>query len=162
MKIRMCLAMMAVALCLPTARAVDVGAFASMWDRNDGDAVGGVGASLLLELLPIEFRATYYQDASVPDAGDVSALPIDAGFTTDLTRTDVIDLFFGVGGSYYFLDADHGDPDNEFGWYADARLEVPLEGALSLFGGVIYRGIDVGDIDTDLSGFAYNVGVIFR
>lgn len=163
MKTRSCVTALMLATCLPMARAGDIGAFGSLWDQQDGDKVYGGGAVYLFEVLPLELRGTYYESASIPEAGDVAALPVDLGFTADLTRTSVVDLYVGAGGSYYFLDADEGDVDNEFGWYAGARLEIPLEKeSVAIFGEALYRGIGVEHIDADLSGFAFNVGLIFR
>ena len=143
-------------------QAVDFGVFGSYWNPKDGDDAFGGGGSVHFATVPLELRASVFPDTSIQGGGDTLLVPIDFGLAVNLTRSQKVDLYVGAGGSHYFIDADHGDPDNQFGWYALGRVEVPVKGNLNVFGDVMYRGIEFEDIDADLSGIAASVGVIFR
>jgi hypothetical protein len=144
------------------AQAVDFGLFASYWSPQDGDDAFGGGGSIHFATVPLELRASVFPDTSIRGGGDTLLVPIDVGLAINLTRSQKMGVYVGGGGSYYFIDADQGDPDNQFGWYALARLEVPIQGSFSVFGDVMHRGVEFEDIDADLSGVAFSVGVIFR
>ena len=143
-------------------QAADFGVFGSYWNPKDGDAAFGGGGSIHLATFPLEMRATVFPSTSIQGGGDTLLVPIDIGLAVNLTRSKKVDVYVGAGGSYYFIDADHGNPDNQFGWYALGRVEVPVKGSMNVFGDVMYRGIEFEDIDADLSGVACSVGVIFR
>jgi hypothetical protein len=144
------------------AQAVDFGVFGSYWSPKDGDDAFGGGGSIHFATVPLELRASVFPDTSIRGGGDTLLVPIDFGLAVNLTRSEKMGLYVGAGGSYYFIDADRGDPDNQFGWYALGRLEVPIQGSMAVFGDVMYRGVEFEDIDADLSGVAFSVGVIFR
>ncbi len=138
------------------ASAIDIGAFGSYWDHKDGDAVWGGGVLILVETLPIEVRATYYESAT---GAKIEAHPIDVGLAVGLTRLDSVNITAIGGGTYYLVDARNSSPDNEFGWYIGARLEFTAPGAYKVFGEVMYRGADL-DV-ADFSGAAINIGLLF-
>ncbi|MCF7837750.1 MAG: porin family protein [Candidatus Marinimicrobia bacterium] len=139
-----------------------IGLFGSHWDPDEADDALGAGVSVNFDTVPLELRATFYPDVSVPGAGDSLLIPIDLGLAVNLSRSESFDIYLGAGGSYGIIDADHGDPDNEFGWYALGRLEVPLQRRMNVFGTIMYRGLEFDDIGADLSGLVFNVGLIFR
>ena len=143
-------------------QAADLGVFGSYWNPREGDSAYGGGGSIYFDTSPLELRATVFPDTSIQGRGDALLLPIDLGLAVNLTRSQKADVYLGVGGSYYFIDADQGDPDNQFGWYALGRLEVPIQDSMSVFGDIMYRGVEFEDIDADLSGVTFSVGVIFR
>jgi len=141
---------------LQVASAIDIGAFGSYWDHKDGDAVWGGGLLLVAESMPIEVRATYYESVT---GANIEAHPIDVGLAFGLTRLESVAITAIGGGTYYFVDAGNASPDNEFGWYAGARLELTAPSNYKMFGEVMYRGadLDVGDF----SGATLNIGLLF-
>ena len=153
-----------VALFLATAatQAADFGVFGSHWDPRDGDKALGVGGSAHFSTVPLELRVTVYPDTSIKGGGDSWLMPIDFGLAVSLTRAHRFGIYVGGGVSHYIIDADHGNPDNEFGWYVLARLEVPIEHRLSVFVEAMHRRVEFDDIDADLRGATFNVGLIFR
>ncbi len=138
------------------ASAIDIGAFGSHWNHKDGDSVWGGGVLLLVESLPIEVRATYYDSAT---GAKIEAHPIDVGLAFGLTRLESVNITAIGGASYYLVDADNSSPDNEFGWYIGARLEFTASSNYKVFGELMYRGADL-DI-ADFSGATVNVGLLF-
>ncbi len=156
-----CLALVVVGATVPAARAWDVGIFGSYWDQKDGDSAWGAGILFLPEMLPLEFRGTWYERSS---EGKVQANPLDAGLALRLTRGETVSVTAVAGGSYYLLDMKGASPDNEFGWYAGGRVEVrPTRDsrAFSLFGEVLYRGVNLDEPRLKLNGVAMQIGVLF-
>ncbi len=143
-------------------QAADFGVFGSYWNPQDGEDAYGGGGSIHFATVPLELRASVFPNTSIQGGGDTLLVPIDFGLAVNLTRSQAVDLFVGAGGSYYYIDADQGNPDNQFGWYGLGRLEVPVQGSMNVFADVMYRGVEFEDINADLSGVAFSVGVIFR
>ncbi len=156
-----------------------LGIFGAYWDTDDADDAFGAGAKLKLGTDPAYFvaRGTYYDDL-IDDKGfgdlDLEAIPVDVGLEFGGELSDSISLYVGGGVSYYFLKLDGvGDVDDEIGWYASAGLDIRLSERVSLFGEALWRGIEgtvedddldeiTGDVDLDLSGFCFHVGLLFR
>lgn len=141
-----------------TAQALDVGVLGSYWNQKDGDEALGFGVLLLPATLPLEFRGTFYERSS---AQNLRASPLDFGLAIALTRAREVRATAVAGGSYYFLDARGSTSDNEFGWYAGGRLELPVPGGTSVFGEVLYRGADIDTPNVNLSGVTFNIGLLF-
>ena len=139
-----------------TATALDIGLFASRWSHKDGDAVWGGGVLLLPASLPMEIRGTFYERS---DTGRLQASPIDVGFSFGLTRLEKAKISVMGGGSYYWVDSSGYSPDNEFGWYAGARIEVYTHEDFAVFGEALYRGAKLDH--ADFSGAAFNLGILF-
>ncbi len=138
------------------ATALDIGVFGSYWDHKDGNGVWGAGVLLLPASLPIEFRGTFYERSNIES---LQISPVDVGLALGLTRLEKVKLSGAVGGSYYFVDAKSSSPDNDFGWYAGGRIEVPVQQNYVVFGEVLYRGIKLDYID--FSGVTFNLGLLF-
>jgi hypothetical protein len=156
-----------------------LGVFGAYWSTDDADEGFGLGAKLSLGADPVYFvaRGTFYQDLLDDDeAGDIElqAIPVDAGLEFGGDMSESLRLFAGGGVSYCFLELDGvGELDDEVGWYVNGGIELRLSERLSLFGEVIWRGIEgtvedddlgeiTGDVDLDLSGFGAHVGLVFR
>lgn len=159
---RLCVAGLMVVLAVQTASAFDFGLHGSWWDPSDADEAFGPGLRMLADTVPVEFRASYYGDVDVKGGPSLDIIPIEAGLVLGLDRIEALDLALGGGVSYHILDADHGDVDNEFGWYGTFHVEIPLEGTLSIFAELMYRGVEVGDVNADLDGSVINVGIIIQ
>lgn len=142
--------------------AIDLGVFGSHWNPDEGDEAIGVGGSIHFEFLPLELRATLFPDTTIRGVGDSLLLPLDLGLALNLTRSQKVDVYAGAGVSYYIVDTDHGDPDNEIGWYVLGRLEVPTDMGVNVFCDVMYRSVELDDVDVDLGGVCINLGLIFR
>lgn len=147
---------------LSVTQAAGLEAFGSYWSQDDGDEVMGGGAGLVFDSVPLEIRGTYYEESPVQGIGDLQVIPVDAGLVITLTSAHAVHVSLVGGGSYYILDAEIDDDiDNEWGWYAGGRIEIPLEAGVSIFGDLYYRGVELQDTDIDLSGLAANVGLLF-
>ena len=160
MKRILAMVMLLGALFVARAEAVDLGVFGAYWSQKDADEVFGAGATLAFDDLPIEVRGTWFDQSSGTHYGDLTVIPVDAGLVIHLINEEVRLAVIG-GGSYFIFDADGDVPDNEWGWYAGGRLEVPLSGGADLFGDVMYRGAELNDSDIDLSGISVDVGFLF-
>jgi len=159
MKSMVIIALAAVSVCIPMTNAMDIGVFGSYWDPKDDDEVWGGGVLLLPGSLPIEIRGTYYEKSSTHE---LESIPVDVGLNFQFTRNDKLNVTAVGGASYYFLDISDRDLDNEFGWYAGARISLNGPRGNALFGEAIYRGADFDeDVKLDFSGWAFNVGFIF-
>ncbi len=156
-----CLALVLMGALVPVARAWDIGVFGSYWDQKDSGSAWGAGVLFLPEMLPLEFRGTWYERSS---AAKVRAIPLDAGLGLRLTRGEKVSVTAVGGVSYYLLDIKGASPDNEFGWYAGGRVEVtPARDsrAFSMFGEVLYRGVNMDEPRLKLNGLAMQIGVLF-
>ena len=169
--------------------------FGSWQDTDDvGEAAGG-GVSVafgLGQVLDLELRGTYYEelsneplDALFEDDDPVfedgiQAIPIEAGLRFNLAQRGAFNPYISAGGTYYLLDSDFGDLDDEFGWYATLGSIFGDRDGASFFLEALYRNVegsvqvdpeDLGDIDDtefedefdiDLSGFGVNLGIAWR
>jgi hypothetical protein len=156
-----------------------VGVFGSYFDPEDLD--GGFGAGVKAragqEPVHLQVRGTWYEDLA-DDAGlfdvDLQTIPVDAGLALTFDLQPQLVLTGGGGVSWFFLDIDDGDVDDELGWYAEVGLEAQISEGVWLFGQVLWRGveasadnddldlIDADGVDLDLDGVGVNVGLIFR
>ena len=149
------------------ASAFDFSLVATYYDTDPDETYGagirlGFGGRTQFEV------GASYVDQITDDRFDFSTdfIPIDAG-----VRFPPGDgpLFFGVGGTYYLIDSDRFNVDDEFGFYARAGVEFKIgfffdvefrevegsvEGTDFDFGGAVRP-------DLDLSGWAVNVGWAF-
>lgn len=170
--------------------ATDFSIYGSYWDTDAAGDTGGGGVRLGIPLgrvLDLDIRATYYEevkDRPFDALGDVETpfvengiqiLPVDLGLRADFAPESRVNPYVGGGASYFFLDSDFGDVDDEAGWYALGGLEIG-----SFFVEAAYRGAeatvendpddfdDFDDIDfeeetaVELDGFAANAGFVWR
>lgn len=171
-------------------------------DTEDlAESVGGGatwGIPLGSDALELELRATYFPDLTenfssfVDDPGDdpgsftndISAVPVDIGVVYNFGAGAPLNFYLGGGGSYYFLDAERGEVDDEFGFYGVGGVEWTRPGSgFGLFAEAIFRNIegtvknepqdfdDLDDIefdnnflerDLDVGGFGINAGIVWR
>ncbi|HEY7863356.1 MAG TPA: hypothetical protein VIE39_06845 [Thermoanaerobaculia bacterium] len=175
------------------ARAGDISVFGSWADTDSlGDSFG-FGAKIdfsMFSALGMEFRGTYFPDLGesfedIVDNDDdileidVEAIPIDGGLILQFGPGK--NFFVSGGATYYLMDTDVGDVDDQWGWYLATGFKSGQPGGgIGFFGEVIYRDVDGsvnvdpedfediddigfnGEVPVDLSGIGANVGVVFR
>jgi len=190
-------AFLAAALCglaffAAPADAGEVAVYGSYWDTSDLAESAGAGVKLGLGsgLLGFEARLGYYPDLTedfddVIDEGfeddldfEVEVKPVDVGITLNFLEGQALQPFVVGGGSYYVIDTNVLDVDDEFGYYFGGGVRFG-GGGLGFFVEGLYRQIegsvngdidDPGDIndvfvdefDLDLSGLNVNAGLSWR
>ena len=146
-----------------------MGVFVSQWSPDEGDDTIGGGAKFELgsDTVGLEIRGSYF------DEDFLTIIPADVGLVLHLPLGDSqLGLYAMGGGSWYFLDADNVDVDDEIGWYAGGGVKLALGEGLAIFAEAQYRslewtaeGDDVNEIednDIDYSAMTYNAGLLFE
>jgi opacity protein-like surface antigen len=170
----LCTALMVIAT---AASASDLALYGSYWNTDELDDTWGAGARGRMgsgDPLYLELRGTYFSDLTENDAVDLRTIPADLGLGLALIKEQDIELSVIGGGTYYFLDTDDFDVDDEIGWYAGAGAQVQLRQGLCIFAEFLYRDVeatveddDLGSIDddtvdVDLAGSMVNIGLVFQ
>jgi hypothetical protein len=185
-----------VLLLAPAAFALDVSLFGSYWDTDAaGDTAGG-GLTLGLpinERLAVELRASYFEELSDDplenafDSDDpvfqekgVNAIPIDGGLRWTFPSSSAFRPYIAGGGSYFVLDSDFGEIEDELGYYAALGTTIGDGEGADFMIEAIWRKLtaqveldpddldDVDDLDVDdhadldLDGLGVNAGVRWR
>ena len=124
-----------------------VGLFVSQWDPDvdHADSTTGGGAKLTLgDTIALELRGSYFDDDIL------TLIPADVGLALNIPLGDTpIALVLQGGGSWYFLDSDLGDVDDEAGWYAGGGVEITLADNIAVFAEAQYRSLDYTAPDDD-------------
>ena len=156
-----------------SAQAGTFGVFGSYWDSDEADTAAGVGAVVgfnFASRITLEFRGTYFEDFTADEFAttfDVSVIPIDAGIHFDILPDKTVNPYVGGGVTYYLLDTDLGEIDDEAGYYVEAGLDFGGEN-IRFFVEALYRQaegtVESGgtDADIDFTGITGNAGVIWR
>lgn len=181
------------ALTAAGASAGGFGLFGSYWDIDDSEDAGtGGGLKLQADMsgdgvLGFEFRLsgiTGYGGEGV--FKDAWTAPIEADLTLGLPLGDGgSKIYVGAGGGYYVMPEFESkiamgdslqpdiDPDDSFGWFAVAGIELMFSDTVGLFGEAVYRSftvdkmkvdgveVDIGD-DNEWKGIGANAGLIFK
>ncbi|HXU44588.1 MAG TPA: hypothetical protein VN783_03620 [Thermoanaerobaculia bacterium] len=175
-------ALVASGLVAGPARAGDFAVYGSYWDTKDLGETAGGGVKFGFGNGPVRFdlRGTYFPDLSenfnqlVQDGtGDfkVKALVPEAGVSFNFAPDSSFQPYLGGGVSYYLLDTNRFNLDNEVGYYGLVGFHAGgAGGGPAFFAEGLYRSVkgtvrdnDIqNDIDLDLSGVAVNAGVLFR
>jgi hypothetical protein len=173
--------------------AADFSLMGSYWNTDvAGDTAGG-GFVLGLpfhETLAFELRGTYFEELSDDPFGNIfdsdetvfqgrgiQAIPLEAGLRFSFAPGSSFRPYIGGGGSYFLIDSDFGEIQDQLGYYLAAGATVgDGEGADFFFEGVWRQASaevevdpeDLGDIDDievdntpsfDIDGFGVNIGV---
>ena len=175
---------------LPAA-AGDFGIYGTYWETDDlGEtAGGGIRWAFGDKVFRFELRGTYFPDLSEDfdelfegndlETGqfEVEAIVPEAGFTFNFMPDSHFQPYAGAGGSYYLLDTNVFELDDEFGYYALFGFQVgSAADGPAFFAEGLYRWVEgtvegddldlddlnTDDFDIDLEGFAINAGVLFR
>lgn len=164
------------------AQAGELGLFGSYWNTDELDDTAGAGIKYAIgdNALRLELRGSYYPDLTA-DAGEViqgqtgdfelEAVVPEAGFAYNFAPGANTQFYLGAGLSYYLLDTNMFDVDDEAGYYGLAGFTLGGGGdGPAFFAEALYRSVEatvtdnalVEDVDLDLSGVSVNLGVIFR
>lgn len=178
------------------ALAGDFAVLPAYWDTDAAGQTAGGGIALGLPFNPtvgIEMRATYFEElgddplAAAFDSDDtvfqdrgINVAPLELGLRVHLTQSDVFQPYLSGGGSYFLLDSDFGEVDDELGYYAALGANIGDREGASFFIEGIWRkataqvrldpeeldqidDLDVEDrADIDLDGVGANLGVRWR
>ena len=177
-KIILCAAA-ALALAAGPAMAGDFSVYGSYWDTKDADEAIGVGAKARFGI--VELRGTYFNDVTAdtsPESRDfeVKAIPLEAGLNFQFAKGERFSPYLGGGASYFLLDTNRGDIDDELGWYGVVGADIGAPNGLSFMAEAIYRNVeatvtneedltnpDIEDkVAFDLSGIGVNLGLVWR
>jgi outer membrane protein W len=157
---------------VPT-QAGSFGAYGSYWTSDDADNSWGAGARVgfnFAKWLELEFHGTYYPDFGAEVFAqniEVRAIPVDGGLKVNFLPGKMVNPYAGLGGTYYFLDTDQGDIDNETGIYGEAGLDFGKENA-RFFVEAMWRKLDTSvrvssfDQDVTFDGIDWHAGVVWR
>lgn len=169
------------ALCAVPSHAGSFGFFGTYWDTKDADHGWGGGVrSSFGDAVQFDLRGTYYNDLR-RDAGprdfELHAAPIDAGVSFHFLNAGAVEPYLGGGASYFLLDTNRGDIDDEVGYYGVGGIEVGTsETGPRFFVEAMYRDVrgtlrddpddelpDVSDrIRLQLRGISANLGLVWR
>jgi hypothetical protein len=170
------------------ALATDFGLYGTYWDTKalDSTAGGGVKLGFGEGVVRFEVRASHFPDISenfnqLVDDGTgrfkVRATVPEAGLTFNFAPEQRFQPYLGAGASYYVLDTNRFEIDDEIGYYGLVGFHVGRpEGGPAFFAEAMYRKVDAtvkdddvtdpdnlnGKVGLDLSGAAVNAGVLFR
>lgn len=90
----------------------------------------------------------------------VTAIPLEAGLRFNFTRdSQAWNPYLGAGGTYYALETDFGNIDDEAGFYASLGSEFGNGVGADFFE---TDGFDGSRVDLDLGGFVANMGVVWK
>jgi hypothetical protein len=183
---------LALAGALPSpAHAIGFSIFGSYWEPSDTNDVGGGGLEIAFPVSPrweIDLRGSYFEELDpeplqvLADADSpfrhrgLELTPIDIGARFDFKPDSPIRPYLGGGGSYYIVDSDFGNIDDESGWYGVLGLGFGKKEGTSFFVEGQYRDVEATvredpnhpfDFDfrqtrLDLSGWAFNAGIGWR
>ncbi|MBU0678207.1 MAG: porin family protein [Verrucomicrobia bacterium] len=162
-----------------TAGAGGLGLYGAYINSDDIDAAGyGYGAKFVGDLgegVALELRGTFFEKLENNDTGvdiELEIIPAEAGIQLRPNIADGVELVLGAGISYFFLDTNVAEVDDELGWYASAGLEISLGDSVALFGEAVYRHLEATvkdddldeiteeELDIDLGGIGANVGLL--
>ena len=171
----------------------DFSLFGSYWDTDiAGDAAGGgISAAFPFnDMFGVEMRATYFEELNDDPLGaafdsdeevfqdkGIQALPLDLGLRITFAPQSHFRPYVAGGGTYFLLDSDFGNINDEVGWYAAAGAEFGDPEGANFFAEGLWRKAsarieldpdEIDDIDDlnvedhanfDIDGFGLNLGV---
>ena len=155
----------------PAAQAVDFSIYGSYYETKDLGNTYGAGLRLgLFHRFQLQLAGTFYEGAedtlrlADPDEQDISVdlTPFDAGFAFHF-GPQATGFFLGAGLSYYILEEDRRELDDELGYYGKAGYQWShffIEGMYRVIEGNLRDILDgiIGDVDVALEGVTVNVG----
>lgn len=189
-------ALVAAAVGAAPASAGDFSVFGSWWDTDvAGDTAGG-GVALGIpfnETLGLELSANYFEEltddplANAFDSDDpvfveqgLNVTPLSVGLRVNFgDSASSFRPYVSGGVSYFLLDSDFGEINDELGYYAGLGAGIGNPDGMSFFAEAIYRSAeaeveldpdefdDIDDIDVrdtatfDLDGIGVNAGLRF-
>lgn len=180
------------ALAAAGASAGGFGLYGSYWDIEDADDAG-IGGGLKLQadlsedgVVGFEFRLSgitgYGGDGVFKDA---YTAPIEANLTLGMPLGDKGKIYIGAGGGYYVMPEFESkiamgdslepdiDPDDSFGWFGVAGIELMFSETFGIFVEAKYTMVEVDKVeidgveqdmgdDNEFKGFGANAGLLFK
>jgi outer membrane protein W len=162
------------------AKATDFAVFGAYQDTKDADSGYGVGAKLDFGRF-VTLRATYLGDVtsntrfSSGDDFKLRVIPLEAGLQYKFNPDSNFSPYLGGGASYFLLDTNRGNIDDELGWFAMVGAEIKTQHSFGIMLEGIYRSVEstvrddengdttVSDkVDVQLRGFGANAGLIWH
>lgn len=159
------------------ASSIEVGG--AYWDTKDADQASGVMTKLTFGNF-VELRGAYFSDVTTNTGANdfkIRAIPAEAGLAWHFVPDAPFSPYIGGGASYYFLNTNRGQIDDEVGYYAVAGADFGrLPSGLSFNVEAIYRNVNatvrenqhglpsdtVDRVRLDLTGFGANAGLVWR
>jgi hypothetical protein len=160
------------------AKAADLGVFGAYQDTKD--AQHGYGGGAKLDFSFLELRASYFNDVTgnhpLPLGGDfkLRVIPLEAGLVYKFAPNETFTPYLGGGASYFLLDTNRGNINNELGWYGVAGADIKTDHGFGIMAEAIYRSVDAtvrdsgssttisNRADVQLRGFGANVGLVWH
>ena len=173
--------------------ATDFALYGSYWHTDVAGDAGGAGIALGIpfnETLGLELRGTYYEELTddplenIFDSDDpvfqergIKALPLEAGLRLSFAPGATFRPHIVGGVSYFLLDSDFGEIDDEVGWFAGLGATIGDGDGAEFYVEANYRKAeaeiqldpqdldDIDDIDVgenarfDMDGVGANMGV---
>ncbi|MDF3128133.1 hypothetical protein P0Y35_02870 [Kiritimatiellaeota bacterium B1221] len=162
-------------LITPKVVADGLSVFGSYWNPSSGEDTTGIGLAVKggSDVFYYELRGTFLEDVKedVPlYQNEVQLVPLDFGIGLQADITQNLLVYGGGGFSYYFLDSDTADVDDEVGYYLQAGTELRLNERLALFGEAVWRDVEANlendinleDRNFDLKGMSVNLGLVYN
>jgi len=158
------------------------GLYGSYWKPSDGDDAFGPGLRIAIEMIPsvaLELRAAYFDDVLEDDnPASLEVIPLDAMLALKGPLGDRLDLYGGVGFTYFLLDSNGDVDDSKMGFMLGAGLEYVLTENEAFYGGTAaslfleasYRNVSVdvtapgaaASEKVELDGLGANAGLMIR
>ena len=189
--LRLLMALVAALFVAGSASAGSIAVYPSYWDTKDAGHAGGLGvnfATPIYKALDFEARVAYYEElkdepldeffsGSSPFETGLKATPLELGLRFNFARNNKVwHPWVGAGGSYYMLDTDAGNIDDEIGFYGTFGSTFGDGQGLDFYADISYRRVkgtvsDLGDLDGDglddsfdvnLDGPVANVGIVWK
>jgi len=172
-------ALLGLGLLAQPAKAVDFGVFGAYQDTKDLDS--GYGAGVKLDFARfITLRATYFGDVTANDrlpSGNefkIRVVPLEAGLQYKFQPDANFSPYLGGGASYFLLDTNRGNIDDELGWFAVAGADIKTQHSFGITLEAIYRSVDTtvrdngnsttlsDKVNLQLRGFGANAGLVWH
>ncbi len=161
------------------------GTYMDMADMEDPGMGGGIKfqADIAEKMLGFELRLGGVTDYDSAEAKDSYLVNVEADLTLGLPVGDMLKLYVGAGGGYYVFPEFESDiaignslepnidPDDVFGFFAVAGVEVMFNPNFGLFAEAKYLVAEfnetvIDDVtieeDVDFGGLGVNAGLLFR
>jgi hypothetical protein len=179
-----------VALSFTPASASGFAVYGTWFDTDDAGDAAGIGASYawnLSDMVDLEARAAWYEEltdepledlftGATPIETGLTIIPVELGLRFNFARDSTFwNPWFGLGVSYFVLDTDTGNIDDEIGYYGTFGSTFGDGKGADFFAEVGYRfseatvtGFDVDqdnvldEFDVKLNGPYVNVGVSWK